>query len=130
MARKVGATLDRVRKMQPIRMSTSFHSWAEMEADELGYSYVFISPVFDSISKPGYVASVDINAAVPFKKYMRSHEKNCPEIIGLGGVDATGIVAVHKKGFDGAAVLGCIWKATDRVGVFQQLQEVILSLER
>jgi len=34
--------------------STSFHSIEDLVADKSKYEYVFLSPIFDSISKIGY----------------------------------------------------------------------------
>ena len=39
-------------------ISTSVHSWEEFEALPVGLTYAFISPLFDSISKPGYSANM------------------------------------------------------------------------
>src|SRR5690349_12284558 len=40
-----------------LRVSTSVHSWAEFAALPEDLEYAFISPLFDSISKRGYLAN-------------------------------------------------------------------------
>ena len=45
-------------KEKPI--STSFHSMEELSNNNYPYEYVFLSPVFDSISKPGYKSRFDL----------------------------------------------------------------------
>jgi thiamine monophosphate synthase len=42
-----------------VAISGSFHSWEEIRANRFPYTYVFISPVYDSISKAGYKAAID-----------------------------------------------------------------------
>lgn len=102
-------------------ISTSFHSWQEIKANEVDYGYVFISPVFDSISKPGYTAAIELQGANAIKKYKAEKHQYCPAIIGLGGVGVQEINVLHNYGFDGAAVLGAIWTSPDPVGIFKEM---------
>jgi thiamine-phosphate pyrophosphorylase len=90
-------------------ISTSFHSWKEIEENDFHYRYAFISPVFDSISKRGYKAAIDLNGALETKQKLKSLHKYCPKIFGLGGVVPDQLKVLHEHGFDGAAMLGAIW---------------------
>ena len=83
------------------KFSCSVHSWKEYQEVKDIVEYVFISPVFDSISKPDYVASIQLHE-VPKDKGA--------EIIALGGINCDNIVIAKEIGFDGAAVLGAIWE--------------------
>lgn len=78
-------------------VSKSIHSINEIENTEK-YDYVFLSPVFDSISKKGYKASFDLNFLKPF-----IINKN---IVALGGITPEKIDLLKETGFSGAAMLG------------------------
>jgi len=101
-----------------LRVSTSVHDWAEFAALPDGLEYAFISPLFDSISKRGYLANAGLlslpEGALPCRP------------IGLGGVGAGTIGELVRNGWTGAAVLGWIWeepgKAAER---FLQLKSIV-----
>lgn len=95
-------------------ISTSFHSIESLKQSRRKYDYIFLSPVFDSISKQGYKSKFDLNDLKPaLKRY-----KN---IIALGGVTDKNIFFVKNSGFRGAAVLGYIWKGKDPVLNYRKL---------
>lgn len=84
-------------------LSASTHSWEEVGRITPGVlEYVFLSPLFDSISKPGYRAGAGLLRRPPGVAPCR--------LIGLGGIDEHTIGQVMDHGWDGAAVLGYIWK--------------------
>jgi thiamine monophosphate synthase len=98
--------------------STSVHSWEEFRALPPGLDYAFISPVFDSISKPGYRAAADLLEIPPGPLPCRP--------VGLGGVSADTIGLMLTRGWTGAAVLGWIWeKPREAVSRFEQLKKII-----
>lgn len=97
-------------------MSSSKHQLIELTALEVPYDYVFLSPVFDSISKVGYKSSFGDLKSVD--KY-----KNTTQIVALGGISLDKIDQVKRMGFDGAAVLGTIWQQpTKAVAAFMELK--------
>jgi thiamine-phosphate pyrophosphorylase len=106
-------------------ISTSFHSWQEIKENNHPYKYVFISPVFDSISKKDYKAGIDLLGATTVKNELAESGKYCPGIIGLGGVDAQSIKTLHEYGFDGAAMLGAIWNVDNCIDVLVEAFNVI-----
>ncbi|HEX9512026.1 MAG TPA: thiamine phosphate synthase [Puia sp.] len=105
----------------PIAVSASLHSWSAMkEIEGRGLTYVFMSPVFDSISKPGYPASPGLlhRPAGPYPCKVK--------VIGLGGVDKDTLVELLREGWEGAAVLGYIWEdPDDAVKRYEQLKKMI-----
>jgi thiamine-phosphate pyrophosphorylase len=105
------ATLKEIEKLHPASISTSFHAWSEIAENETHYDYVFISPVFDSISKAGYKAAINLAGAKALKKQLQAKYKPCPAIIGLGGVTPANISLLQENGFDGAAMLGAVWES-------------------
>ena len=120
--------MKKVVNVPPHEISTSFHSWQEIKEDLFPYGYVFISPVFDSISKKGYKAGIDLLGANEIKRECVLGNRYCPDIIGLGGVGVEQIVPLKEKGFDGAAVLGGIWTSHDPVAAFKELIAVTSGL--
>lgn len=88
-----------------MKYSTSFHETDKAETESKDWNYCFLSPVFNSISKPGY------NTTFGEDLIVKNKYKN---IYALGGVDLTNIKQVFEKGFCGAALLGSIWSKPDK----------------
>jgi len=122
-------TWQQIKDIPPSAISTSFHAWEEIEQNTFPYGYVFISPVFDSISKTGYKAGIALSQAMETQEHLAIRDKYCPPIIGLGGVIAEKIELLYQNGFDGAAMLGAVWQSEDPVKVFKQATERINSLQ-
>ncbi len=117
--------MELINDIHPRYISTSFHSWQEIEENEVDYSYVFISPVFDSISKQGYMAGIDLDELTRVKNNIASQNRYCPSIIGLGGVGADNIKVLQEKGFNGGALLGAVWNTSDPVSAIKKVQDAI-----
>lgn len=114
-------TLRQVKDLPATALSASLHSWAELDRLPIACSYVFISPVFDSISKPGYTASIDMDELMSIKTPQAAGAIPLPKVYGLGGVTAANIGILKQKGFDGAAVLGAVWQSPDPVEAFREV---------
>ena len=93
---------------QGLKASTSVHAVREME-DSWNYNYVFLSPVFNSISKPGYMGNFNLNELKRSLQALKIQDKH-PEVIALGGIDENNISITQDIGFNGVAVLGSIWE--------------------
>jgi len=89
--------------------SKSFHSLAEIENNNYPYKYVFLSPIFNSISKQGYQSKFNLT---DLENYLKNKTKNL-EIIALGGIESKNAAKAIEIGFDGVAILGAIWQETD-----------------
>jgi len=85
-----------------------------------GASYLTISPVAASVSKPGYGPAigapgvrraVDLAAGVP--------------VFALGGVDAANAPAMRAAGAHGVAVMGAVMRADDPAAAFGQIAEAV-----
>lgn len=96
-------------------ISASFHSTEEVFKNEINYEYVFLSPVFDSISKQGYKSNFD---AEDLRLFI---EGNKNKVVALGGINQYNIRKVKEIGFSGAAVLGFIWRSKTPVGNYKKL---------
>ncbi len=100
-----------ISKYNANRMSSSFHKWSEITSCNLNFDYVFISPVFDSISKTNYKAGVDFRGLDKMKLRLQELNRPVPEVFGLGGIDIPHLQILREHHFDGAAVYGAVWKA-------------------
>lgn len=88
-------------------LSTSIHSQEALRSLPACFRYVFLGPVFDSISKEGYQAALPADF-----KLDRSGFPG--KVIALGGIRLSNLKTVAEMGFDGAALLGSIWQNPDQ----------------
>lgn len=101
--------------------SASIHSINELQESEK-FNYVFLSPVFDSISKVGYKSNFDLKELKQSLQFFKNQEPKT-EVIALGGIDEENIAIARKTGFDGVAVLGAIWEVYSRSNSIQDTIE-------
>ena len=106
-------------------LSTSFHSLAEIRQHRRWYSYVFLSPVFDSLSKLDYPAAFDLTTVAHELRILHQRAGYVPQVVALGGIESHRLAAVREAGFAGAAVLGAVWQSADPVAAFRALQSVV-----
>lgn len=98
-------------------ISTSFHTIEVLKREAKSYEYCFLSPIFNSISKPDYQAGWEL---VVLEKMLQDHKL---PIVALGGIDDSNIQEVKRLGFYGAGVLGAVWLANDPVQSYLKLKE-------
>lgn len=92
------------------RLSASCHSLEEVRrAKGRGLDYVFLSPIFDSVSKSGYKSafSAETLARAAAEGVVDSR------VVALGGIRPSNLRRVEAMGFGGAAVLGSLWSSID-----------------
>ncbi|WP_020531393.1 thiamine phosphate synthase [Flexithrix dorotheae] len=99
----------------PHLKSTSFHSLAQLTEDNPIFEYVFLSPIFNSISKPGY------SAAFKIEDLKQALAGSNTTVIALGGMNKQSIGRVKQLGFSGMALLGGIWNRISPVETFQEI---------
>lgn len=100
-------------------VSRSCHSIYELQ-ECMDFDYVFISPVFDSISKPDYKSAfspADIYEAVQ-KEWLDKR------VFALGGVHPGRFADIEAMGFGGAAMLGAAWRPVLSRGEAWRLQYI------
>jgi thiamine-phosphate pyrophosphorylase len=123
--RRDAGLVQELKQLMPASCSSSFHSWREIMENDDDYTYAFISPVFDSISKKGYKAAIDLAGHRELKQWGAQQKKRLPHIVGLGGVNATTIPLLQDNGFEGAAILGAIWESADPMSAFNDLKQAL-----
>ena len=97
----------------PGTLSRSFHDLGSLEACEEELNYVFIGPVFDSVSKQGYASAFEPSALRDFFRKRRRDETSRIHTFALGGIVPDRVRVCLGLGFDGVAVLGGIWASRD-----------------
>jgi thiamine-phosphate pyrophosphorylase len=115
------ATVRRPALLPGQTLSTSFHSLAEISQHRRRYDYVFLSPIFDSISKEGYASGFNLTEVQLHLRPLAARAGYRPQVLALGGVTAENIELLEPAGFAGAAVLGTIWQSPDPVAAFHRL---------
>lgn len=114
-----------LRQLQSQSMSASFHSLAAVAQHRRPYDYVFLSPIFDSVSKADYRSNFRLEQVQEALTRWQRRRGYVPQVIALGGITPQNIRQVQQAGFAGAAVLGGIWQQPDPVAAFQLLQSEI-----
>jgi thiamine-phosphate pyrophosphorylase len=102
-------------------LSTSFHTLTEISHARRRYDYLFLSPIFDSISKVGYASNFDLGDLRRFFQTQAARPGFYLPVLALGGIEAQNIGVVRQVGFAGAAVLGAVWQAANPVAAWQAL---------
>ena len=88
-------------------ISISCHSLKELaECRKKPYAYMSLSPIFDSISKPGYYSAFTVEDIAEARRQGLIDER----VMALGGVTFDKVNDVLKMGFGGAMILGDAWK--------------------
>ena len=99
-----------------MKVTTSFHSLEGLLNDTRKYDYVFLSPIFDSISKRGYPSKFrDHNLTIALSKV--NHK-----VIALGGVDLAKVELIKNMNFSGMALHGVIWESKNPVDEFMKIK--------
>lgn len=101
--------------------SFSCHSFSELDSLP-PYKYATLSPVFDSISKPGYQSNFSPDELIRVRKYRN--------IIAMGGIVPPHFPLLQGIGFAGAALSGYIWTGCKEAGFLQLLSERINEISR
>ena len=99
--------------------STSAHSLEELKQLGDRYDYMFLSPIFPSISKPGYSKKWD-----PETLKQTLAECACP-VYALGGISPEHLPEVESLGFAGAAIMGAVWQSPTWAGALQTIKSCI-----
>lgn len=90
-------------------VSRTCHTLEEVKEHKRNFDYVFLSPVFDSISKK------DRPANYTPEEIQKAHKEGIIDkrVIALGGIDVDNIRQVKDNGFGGAAIMGALWNKFD-----------------
>lgn len=102
-------------------LSVSCHSWEEIDGIDCNPDAVWLSPIFDSISKEGYRSTFKRDE---LQEQLNRYSKRNYDLIALGGIDASNCTICARLGFDGVALLGYLWQ--DPLQAIPRFRELIL----
>jgi thiamine-phosphate pyrophosphorylase len=110
--------------VHPKHISSSVHNLQEAEELPTGIAEVWLSPIFESISKTNYKSSLTSLEFDLVKQYLQAEKKT--KVFALGGISSKHIQELKQRNFDGAVVLGTIWHnvETNKVNLVQRLKEL------
>ncbi len=111
------------KKWDGLSISSSYHELKELKIFDPEINYVFLSPVFDSISKKNYKArfnTIELTEALKSAKI---------DVIALGGLRLTNMHEIKGLGFKGMAFLGAVWEADDPLKSYLDIQEKLLNMK-
>ena len=110
-------------KNSNIKISTSFKTIGQLLEGNINdkYSYVFLSPVFDSHHSKfqGGFTDHSLRSALSKTNF---------KVIARGGVDVTSIEKANELGFDGLAFYSSIWKKSNPLEEFNKIVEKFQEL--
>lgn len=104
------------------QISCSAHSLAEIQAAATVADRAFISPLFNSLSKKDYRGNASL-CTVP-------KPKGNTLWVALGGITPNRLAAVHRYGFEAAAVMGYIWQGGQPRQQFAKCQAAAAGLTK
>ena len=106
------------------RVSRSCHSLEEL-AQAKGYDYLFLSPIYDSLSKQGY------RSAFTPERLKRAREEGLLDgrVMAWGGITPERIAETVAWGFGGVAVLGYLWNDPAPEGIVRSVERLLGAFE-
>ena len=93
-----------VNRIAPEIVTYSAHSFDELNNLPFNVDYVFLSPIYDSISKQDYKSNFEDK-----NKLKQEINKTNIKVIALGGITTDRIDEIKELGFKGFAQLGSFW---------------------
>jgi thiamine-phosphate pyrophosphorylase len=114
----------KVAKKRSLNVSTSIHSISEMKGMN-AFSYIFLSPVFDSISKPAYKSAICLPEFSSFKETTSLK----PKVIALGGIEKNNLDKILEAGFDGFALMGYLWNEFEKEANLEECIDKFLGIK-
>ena len=99
-----------------IIITRSCHKLGDLHSESIRYDYVFLSPVFDSISVNS------LSGGFSLRGLTTTLEKSNLRVFAMGGVEPKKFQQLADFGFAGVAVLGYMWSAEDRMEAFERCQ--------
>lgn len=110
-------------------ISCSCHSLDEVKRYKAACDYLFLSPIYDSISKEGYGTRFSCKELTAAARAGIIDSR----VIALGGICRNNLHEVQSLGFGGAALLGDVWQQTNIIEHFKSMKQqltppIILSI--
>lgn len=108
-----------VRMKRPhLTVSTSYHKLASIYEEEHTYDYVFLSPIFDTLTQQLHNGFSTHSLRVLLAKKMVC-------VIARGGINSTNVDKAAELGFGGVALNSSLWKKTDPLAEFMRVLDAM-----
>lgn len=107
-----------------LQITTSFYHLSSLYEEKFPYDYVFLSPIFDSISKSGYQSGFshyNLPAAINKSQY---------KVMALGGIELDKLEFVKKCHFAGVVLSGVLWQNENKLEIFKAIRHKIIELNK
>ena len=98
--------------------STSIHTMANFNNLDPCFEYAFLSPIYQSISKPDYKSDLDAVTTIAQRTNFKT------KLVALGGISIENIERTYQLGFDDVALLGSIWTSNQPIQNFKLCQKI------
>ncbi|MVZ64558.1 hypothetical protein GQF61_01740 [Sphingobacterium sp. DK4209] len=105
------------------KYSTSTHDINEFNALTGPWNYAFLSPMYASLSKPGYGVSTSV------KHQITERQNKRVKLIGLGGIDQHNMAEVLALGADNIALMGAIWQTKQPIQYAIKCQQILKNIQ-
>lgn len=106
------------------RKSLAIHSLEELKNVKPAINYVFLSPIFPSVSKRGYSKEWDYEEVSQTLSSNRTFG-----VVALGGITLNNVGKIRELGFDDFALLGSIWERVKAGDSVEQIIEIYKNFE-
>ena len=94
--------------------SKSLHKLSELTRLKETMDYVFLGPIFRSVSKKGYGPKISLNEIFSlFSSGRLNSLAKIPKVYALGGIRKKKMLRLSEVGFSGVALLGSVWGSRD-----------------
>ncbi len=116
-------------------VSRSCHDLPSLRRHLASYASILFGPMFPSLTKPGYGPAADfpwdsLRALLRESRRPRVPDPGEPaRVLAIGGITANRLARCGELGFDGAAVLGAVWKDSDPARAFGRIRDAAARLE-
>lgn len=97
-------------------VTTSFTKLLDLYETNTQFDYVFLSPIFDSLTS-------QYQSGFTEHTLKTAMEKTSFKVIARGGIDSSRMERVKEVGFEGMALYSSIWKKPDPVSEYISLKE-------
>lgn len=115
---RVSSDLEVIDNREGFIKSTSTHTMADFNKLDHCFEYAFLSPVYQSISKPDYKSDLNAEKAIAERTNFKT------KLVALGGISTQNIEKTFHLGFDDVALLGSIWNTNQPKQNFKLCQKI------
>lgn len=108
-----------------ITITRTFHKLSDLVHHKEKYNYVFLTPVYEGISKNSHSGGFSRRAV---EKMLQKTEY---KVYGMGGIAPDKFEDLHSMGFAGGCLLGALWEAEgDKVEIYKECVREVKRLHR